>query len=66
MANGAIEIQPNAVYRIRDVCEILKVSDVTLQRLVQSGEIRATRVGRVYRFLGRHLLEALELPPPRA
>jgi excisionase family DNA binding protein len=54
-----IEILPNAVYTLRELCEILHISDATARRWIKDGKIRASRVGRAYRFLGSNLLEAL-------
>jgi excisionase family DNA binding protein len=72
MAESDVEIRANAVYTIRDVCQILKVSDATMRRWVKDGKIRGSRVGRAYRFLGSQIVEALltpeikeELPTPR-
>ena len=54
-----IEIRPNAVYTLAEVCDILQVSDATMRRWLKTGKIRAARVGRAYRVLGSRLLEAL-------
>jgi excisionase family DNA binding protein len=62
MAASDGEIRPNAVYTIREVCQILKISDATMRRWVKDGKIRGSRVGRAYRFLGSQLLEALGTP----
>jgi excisionase family DNA binding protein len=63
------EIRPNAVYTLREVCQILKVSDATMRRWIRDGQIHGSRVGRAYRFLGSQLLKSLDLdrpatPPP--
>jgi excisionase family DNA binding protein len=65
MAEPDGDIRPNAVYTIRDVCRILKVSDATMRRWVKDGKIRGSRVGRAYRFLGSQLLTALDIPDVR-
>jgi excisionase family DNA binding protein len=55
-----MEIEPNRVYTFDDVLKILKLSPVTLRRLVRSDEIHATRMGKQYRFLGAELIRTLE------
>ena len=55
------EIKPNAVYTTNEVQEMLKVSNSTMKRLLKKGLIRANKVGRQYRILGR---EVLRLVPP--
>jgi excisionase family DNA binding protein len=54
-----LEILPNAVYTLAEVCEILQISDATMRRWLKTGKIRAARVGRAYRVLGNQLLQAL-------
>jgi excisionase family DNA binding protein len=60
MANERREIVPNAVYTLKEVEEILQVSDATMRRWLKEGKARSARMGRAYRFLGRQLLEMLE------
>lgn len=62
MAEVDGEIRPHAVYTIREVSQILKVSDATMRRWVKDGKIRTARVGRAYRFLGSQVLDALTAP----
>ncbi len=50
------EIKPNAVYTTNEVQEMLKVSNSTMKRLLKKGLIRANKVGRQYRILGREVL----------
>jgi excisionase family DNA binding protein len=57
-----LEIRPNAVYTLAEVCQILGVSDATMRRWIKTGKIHAPRVGRAYRLLGSQLLAALEHP----
>jgi excisionase family DNA binding protein len=54
MANE--EIKPNAVYTTAEAEELLKVSNSTMKRLIKNGLIRANKVGRQYRILGKELL----------
>jgi excisionase family DNA binding protein len=65
MADSDGDIRANAVYTIRDVCQILKVSDATLRHWIKDGKIRPSRVGRAYRFLGTQVFAALETPAVR-
>jgi excisionase family DNA binding protein len=64
-----VEIRPNAVYTLAEVCQIFRVSEATVRRLLRQGILRSGRVGRSYRFLGSQLLDALypattHAPPP--
>jgi excisionase family DNA binding protein len=59
MRDSSIEIRPNAVYTLAEVCQLLRISDATARRQLKSGMLRAARVGRAYRVLGSQLLEAL-------
>jgi len=36
--------------RVREVAELMRVSNMTVYRLIRSGELLATRVGRSYRI----------------
>ena len=57
--DSTIEIRPNAVYTLAEVCQLLRISDATARRQLKSGMLRSARVGRAYRVLGSQLLEAL-------
>ena len=35
----------------REVADLLRVSNMTVYRLIKSGELRAVRVGKAYRLL---------------
>ena len=35
---------------VREVADVMRVSNMTVYRLIQAGELRATRVGRSYRI----------------
>ena len=50
------EIKPNAVYTTEEAQAILKVSNSTIKRMLKKGLIRANKVGRQYRILGKELL----------
>jgi len=53
------EVKPNAVYTTSETQAILKVSSSTLKRLLKKGLIRANKVGRQYRILGKEILRLL-------
>jgi len=59
MGGSDLEIRPNAVYTVAEVCQILRISDPTLRRWLKRSKLRGARLGRGYRFLGSQLLEAL-------
>ena len=59
MRETSVEIRPNAVYTLAEVCQLLRISDATARRQLKSGMLRSARVGRAYRVLGSQLLEAL-------
>lgn len=37
-------------YTVEEVAQILRVSEPTVRKLIESGELQATRVGRQYRI----------------
>ena len=51
-----MEIKENEVYTTQEVQELLKVSPSTTMRLIKKGIIRAAKVGKQYRILGKELL----------
>lgn len=50
------EIKPNAVYTTQETQQLLKISKSTTKRLLKKGLIRANKVGRQYRILGKEIL----------
>ena len=58
------EIQPNAVYTLRDVCRLLDIGEATARRWLATGKLPARRIGRAYRFLGQDLLDLLRVGAP--
>jgi excisionase family DNA binding protein len=50
------------VFTIDEVAEILKVNPRTVNRLIERGELKAAKVGRVYRITEQALNEFLNLP----
>ena len=50
------EIMPHAVYTTDEAKKILKISNSTIKRLLKTGLIRANKIGRQYRIVGKELL----------
>ncbi|OHB19956.1 MAG: hypothetical protein A2666_02285 [Parcubacteria group bacterium RIFCSPHIGHO2_01_FULL_47_10b] len=50
------EIKPNAVYTSEESRKLLKVSESTIKRILKKGLIKANKVGRQYRILGKEIL----------
>jgi excisionase family DNA binding protein len=50
------EIKTNAVYTTKEACGILKISESTIKRMLKKGLIKANKVGKQYRILGKELL----------
>ena len=53
------EIKENAVYTPKETQEILKVSPSTMTRMLKKGMIRAAKVGKQYRIMGKEILRIL-------
>lgn len=51
-----MEINEHEVYTTSDVQKILKISQSTTMRLLKSGLIKAAKVGKQYRIMGKELL----------
>lgn len=41
--------------RVREVASVMRVSNMTVYRLIRSGDLAATRVGRSYRIWEHHV-----------
>ncbi len=50
------EIKPNAIYTTNEAQKLLKISNSTMKRILKKGLIRANKVGRQYRILGKEML----------
>ncbi len=53
-------IEERAVYTTKELAEILKMTPVTIERKIRRREIRASKIGREYRILGRDVLLLFE------
>ena len=54
-----MEIKENEVYTHEETRTLLKVSSSTVTRMVKKGLIRAAKVGKQYRIMGKELLRIL-------
>lgn len=54
-----MEIHQNEVYTREEAQTLLKVSESTFSRMMKKGLIRAAKVGKQYRVLGKELLRIL-------
>ncbi len=51
-----MEVNENEIYTPEEAKKILKISSSTMSRLLKSGLIRAAKVGKQYRILGKEIL----------
>ena len=51
-----MEIREHEVYTTQEAQRLLKVSPSTTMRLIKKGIIRAAKVGKQYRILGKELI----------
>ncbi len=54
-----MNIQENTIYTPKESREYLKVSQSTMTRMIKSGLIRAARIGKQYRIMGKELLRVI-------
>lgn len=50
------EIKPNGIYTTGETEALLKISNSTIKRLLKNGILRANKVGKQYRILGKEIL----------
>lgn len=50
------EIKPNGVYTTDEAEKLLKISNSTIKRLLKKGVLKANKVGKQYRILGKEIL----------
>lgn len=53
------EIKANAIYTTDEAKDILRVSESTMKRLLKNGILRANKVGRQYRIMGKEILRLI-------
>lgn len=54
-----MEIKENEIYTPKETQAFLKVSSSTMTRLIKGGLIRAAKIGKQYRILGKEILRVL-------
>ena len=54
-----MEINENEVYTPQETQELLKVSSSTVTRMIKTGLIRAAKVGKQYRIMGKEILRVV-------
>jgi excisionase family DNA binding protein len=54
-----MEIKENTIYTPKETQTFLKVSPSTMTRMIKTGLIRAARVGKQYRILGKEILRVI-------
>lgn len=54
-----MEIRPYEVYTTEETQQLLKISPSTTMRLIKKGLIRAAKVGKQYRIMGKELLRVV-------
>lgn len=54
-----MEIKEFEVYTPKEAQELLKISPSTMTRMIKGGLIKAAKVGKQYRILGRDILRML-------
>ena len=54
-----MEIKENEVYTHEETQAILKLSESTVSRMIKKGLIRAAKVGKQYRIMGKELLRVV-------
>ncbi len=53
------EIKPNAIYTTEETQIFLKVSPSTMKRFLKRGILKANKIGRQYRILGKEILRII-------
>lgn len=53
------EIKPNGIYTTGETEALLKISNSTIKRLLKNGILRANKVGKQYRILGKEILRII-------
>ena len=51
-----VQLNERSIYTTAEAAKILKLSPVTVERQIRRGELKAIRLGKEYRLLGRDLL----------
>ncbi len=51
-----VQLDERTIYTAAEAARILKLSPVTIERQIRRGELKAVKLGKEYRLLGRDLL----------
>ena len=51
-----VQLNEGVVYTAKEAARILKLSPITIERQIRRGELKAVKLGKEYRLLGRDLL----------
>ena len=54
-----MKIQEDTIYTPKETQEYLKVSQSTMTRMIKNGLIRAARIGKQHRILGKEILRVI-------
>lgn len=47
---GGIGMEELRIYTVKEVADLLKVSKMTISRYIQSGKLKSSKLGRMYRI----------------
>ena len=47
---GGIGMEELKIYTVKEVADLLKVSKMTISRYIQSGKLKSSKLGRMYRL----------------
>ena len=56
----ATETEEQRLLRVREVADVMRVSSMTVYRLIRTGELAAVRVGRSYRIWENDVITYLQ------
>ncbi len=54
-----MEVHANEIYTPKEAQDLLKVSPSTMTRMIKKGLIRAAKVGKQYRIMGKEILRVV-------
>ena len=57
---GGIDMEELRIYTVKEVADLLKVSKMTISRYIQSGKLKSSKLGRMYRIADDDLRIFLE------
>lgn len=57
---GGIGMEELRIYTVKEVADLLKVSKMTISRYIQSGKLKSSKLGRMYRIADDDLRKFLK------